>query len=155
MRELENLVERVSVIAEGSTIFVRDLPPPLSEELEARFEISPVTESVRLPAAPIGFPPPSVPTPTPEPIAAQPLAETMSPEQLTDMGLESEAEMEHRPLDLPVSLPTLLKRLEDAYIAKALSQSGGNKKEAARLLGMGRTTLVEKLRRRNSDTSAA
>jgi DNA-binding NtrC family response regulator len=30
----------------------------------------------------------------------------------------------------------------------ALDQTSGNKKEAARLLGMGRTTLVEKLRRK-------
>ncbi|HEY0705635.1 MAG TPA: sigma-54 dependent transcriptional regulator [Polyangia bacterium] len=56
---------------------------------------------------------------------------------------------------LPVNLPVLLRELEEAYIAKALAQSGGNKKEAARLLGMGRTTLVEKLRRRNADTSAS
>jgi DNA-binding NtrC family response regulator len=35
----------------------------------------------------------------------------------------------------------------------ALEQSSGNKKEAARLLGLGRTTLVEKLRRRG-DVSA-
>ena len=54
---------------------------------------------------------------------------------------------------LPVNLPVLLRELEEAYIAQALEQSGGNKKEAARLLGMGRTTLVEKLRRRNADTS--
>jgi sigma-54 specific flagellar transcriptional regulator A len=54
---------------------------------------------------------------------------------------------------LPVNLPVLLRELEEAYIAQALAQSGGNKKEAARLLGMGRTTLVEKLRRRNADTS--
>jgi sigma-54 specific flagellar transcriptional regulator A len=58
-------------------------------------------------------------------------------------------------LGLPVNLPSLLRELEEAYIAKALAQTGGNKKEAARLLGMGRTTLVEKLRRRNSDTSAS
>ena len=54
-----------------------------------------------------------------------------------------------------MNLPSLLRELEEAYIAKALAQTGGNKKEAARLLGMGRTTLVEKLRRRNSDTSAS
>jgi DNA-binding NtrC family response regulator len=50
---------------------------------------------------------------------------------------------------LPVDLPTLLRELEDAYIRAALSQTHSNKKEAAKLLGLGRTTLVEKLRRRN------
>lgn len=53
-------------------------------------------------------------------------------------------------LRLPVDLPALLRDLEDAFIAEALALSGGNKKEAAALLGMGRTTLVEKLRRRGA-----
>jgi DNA-binding NtrC family response regulator len=57
-------------------------------------------------------------------------------------------------LSLPVDLPNLLRMLEDSYIRIALEQSGGNKKEAARLLGLGRTTLVEKLRRRAADVSA-
>ena len=45
-------------------------------------------------------------------------------------------------------LPRLLREMEEAYIRMALDQTNGNKKEAARLLGMGRTTLVEKLRRK-------
>jgi sigma-54 specific flagellar transcriptional regulator A len=53
------------------------------------------------------------------------------------------------PVNLPVDLPTLLRQLEDAYIRAALTRTQYNKKEAAKLLGMGRTTLVEKLRRRN------
>ena len=52
------------------------------------------------------------------------------------------------PVNLPVDLPTMLRQLEDAYI-RALTRTQFNKKEAAKLLGMGRTTLVEKLRRRN------
>jgi DNA-binding NtrC family response regulator len=57
-------------------------------------------------------------------------------------------------LSLPVDLPNLLRMLEESFIRLALEQSGGNKKEAARLLGLGRTTLVEKLRRRAADVSA-
>jgi DNA-binding NtrC family response regulator len=49
---------------------------------------------------------------------------------------------------LPIDLPRLLRETEESFIRLALEQSGGNKKEAARLLGMGRTTLVEKLRRK-------
>jgi sigma-54 specific flagellar transcriptional regulator A len=49
---------------------------------------------------------------------------------------------------LPVDLPTLLRDLENQYIEAALLRTQRNKKEAAKLLGMGRTTLVEKLRRR-------
>jgi sigma-54 specific flagellar transcriptional regulator A len=53
------------------------------------------------------------------------------------------------PVNLPVDLPMMLRALEDAYIRAALTRTQFNKKEAAKLLGMGRTTLVEKLRRRN------
>ena len=56
-------------------------------------------------------------------------------------------------LQLPIDLPTMLRDLENAYINAALTHTHSNKKEAARLLGMGRTTLVEKLRRRNTDAS--
>jgi len=54
-------------------------------------------------------------------------------------------------LQFPIDLPTMLRDLENRYINAALAQTGSNKKEAAKLLGMGRTTLVEKLRRRSSD----
>jgi len=54
-------------------------------------------------------------------------------------------------LQFPIDLPTMLRELENRYINAALVQTGSNKKEAAKLLGMGRTTLVEKLRRRSTD----
>jgi len=53
-------------------------------------------------------------------------------------------------VSLPVDLPTMLRQIENAYINAALTQTRCNKKEAAKLLGMGRTTLVEKLRRRTA-----
>jgi sigma-54 specific flagellar transcriptional regulator A len=43
----------------------------------------------------------------------------------------------------------LLTQLEDRLIGQALERTGGNKNRAAELLGMNRTTLVEKLRRRH------
>ncbi|HEY4187902.1 MAG TPA: sigma-54 dependent transcriptional regulator [Polyangia bacterium] len=61
-------------------------------------------------------------------------------------------DIEAAPLDLPaagVDLRTLLSQLEDRLISQALARTGGNKNRAAELLGMNRTTLVEKLRRRN------
>ena len=54
-------------------------------------------------------------------------------------------------LQFPIDLPTMLRELENRYINAALAKTGSNKKEAAKLLGMGRTTLVEKLRRRSTD----
>lgn len=50
--------------------------------------------------------------------------------------------------ELPVSLPELLAMIEKEYVEEALSRTEGNQTEAAKLLGMGRTTLIEKMRRR-------
>jgi DNA-binding NtrC family response regulator len=61
-------------------------------------------------------------------------------------------DLENGTLDLPtggVDLRVLLMQLEEKLIAQALERTGGNKNRAAELLGMNRTTLVEKLRRRN------
>ena len=61
-------------------------------------------------------------------------------------------DMENATLDLPesgVDLRIFLTQLEERLIAQALERTGGNKNRAAELLGMNRTTLVEKLRRRN------
>jgi two-component system, NtrC family, response regulator AtoC len=54
-------------------------------------------------------------------------------------------------VDLPlhgVDLRMLLTQLEERLIGQALERTNGNKNRAAELLGMNRTTLVEKLRRR-------
>lgn len=48
---------------------------------------------------------------------------------------------------LPIDLAAMLRDTEDQYIDPALGKSS-TKVEAAKLLGMERTTLVEKLRRR-------
>jgi len=55
-------------------------------------------------------------------------------------------------VDLPphgVDLRNLLTELENHLIGQALERTGGNKNRAAGLLGLNRTTLVEKLRRRS------
>src|SRR5437762_10952445 len=43
-----------------------------------------------------------------------------------------------------------MEAIEDRIIAHALRLSGGNKKEAARLLRVNRTTLLEKLKRKRA-----
>jgi len=53
-------------------------------------------------------------------------------------------------LDLPevgVDLPELVGRIERDLISRALARTEGNRADAARLLGLKRTTLVEKLKR--------
>jgi DNA-binding NtrC family response regulator len=47
-------------------------------------------------------------------------------------------------------LKTLLEAVEEKMIGEALVRTNGNKNRAAELLGLNRTTLVEKLRRRRT-----
>jgi DNA-binding NtrC family response regulator len=64
----------------------------------------------------------------------------------------SVVDLERATLDLPetgVDLRIFLTQLEERLISQALERTGGNKNRAAELLGLNRTTLVEKLRRRN------
>lgn len=59
--------------------------------------------------------------------------------------------------DLPdegTDLRAMLEQVEERMIAEALERTGGNKNRAAELLGLNRTTLVEKLRRRRIAPSA-
>ncbi|SEA62480.1 regulatory protein, Fis family [Desulfuromusa kysingii] len=44
---------------------------------------------------------------------------------------------------------SLISEFEDRLILQALSRTGGNKKEAARMLNLKRTTLIEKIKKKN------
>jgi transcriptional regulator with PAS, ATPase and Fis domain len=68
------------------------------------------------------------------------------------------------PADIPLAMPWQfgsagidfyreMEAIEDRIIAQALRLSGGNKKEAARLLHVNRTTLLEKLKRKRAQGS--
>ncbi|ABC81173.1 sigma-54 interaction domain-containing protein [Anaeromyxobacter dehalogenans] len=183
VRELENLVERLSVCAEGAVIRVADLPVALrcrrANDATRALAVaaSPAAEAAPAPAAPapIAFPAPARELAAPvapqgdatAPAAAEiaevaavradALEEGIDPALLRALTAEvapSPAEPSFA-AGRPVDLPNLLRRLEDAYIAAALARTGGNKKAAADLLGLQRTTLVEKLRRRNREPGAA
>jgi sigma-54 specific flagellar transcriptional regulator A len=140
VRELENLVERLAVCAEGPVIRLADLPPTIRGRRVAGpgLAVVPCTEPLAEgPAEPVGA----------VPLAALP-EDTFRFRRADDGPLAVDpAVADGRPVDLP----GMLRRLEEAYIDAALTRTGGNKKAAADLLGLQRTTLVEKLRRRCRD----
>ncbi|HUU34102.1 MAG TPA: sigma-54 dependent transcriptional regulator [Vicinamibacterales bacterium] len=77
---------------------------------------------------------------------------TRSQIEVSDLPPEVQAvPVESTPtLDLPeegVDLPELVGRIERDLINRALTRTDGNRADAARLLGLKRTTLVEKLKR--------
>jgi sigma-54 specific flagellar transcriptional regulator A len=135
VRELENLIERLSVCAEGATIRVADLPPHLRPDSAM---VRPLPAAAREPA-------PRRDAPT---VAAEvhPLFRVVEPPPAAGGAVDLDGEH-------PVDLPAMLRRLEDAYIDAALARTNGNRKAAADLLGLQRTTLVEKLRRRQREAA--
>ncbi|AJE04492.1 sigma-54-dependent transcriptional regulator [Geobacter pickeringii] len=56
--------------------------------------------------------------------------------------------------DSGICLNTVVEEFENGLIMQALKKTGGNKKEAALLLNLKRTTLIEKLKKRKLDSVA-
>jgi len=160
VRELENLVERLSVCAEGATIRVSDLPLALRAKrvngatLAVVAPHEPGAEAAPVAAAPAD-PASAIPAPG-LPATAEPVDQGIDAALLRALTSDDAPPLVDPSLAAgrPVDLPGLLRRLEEAYIAAALARTGGNKKAAADLLGLQRTTLVEKLRRRNRPDAA-
>jgi sigma-54 specific flagellar transcriptional regulator A len=166
VRELENLVERLSVCAEGPVIRVGDLPPSVRARaphaplaiVPAQAEDADESAADAGPAAPPPAGATALPaTPFEPPVAFVPAASAPFPAAEAAPArfpLGEDPAVEADPAGVAegrcVDLPRLLRKLEEAYIDAALQRTGGNKKAAADLLGLQRTTLVEKLRRRGA-----
>jgi DNA-binding NtrC family response regulator len=61
-----------------------------------------------------------------------------------------------QPVSLPkagICLHSAVEEFENGLILQALQKSGGNKKEAAVMLNLKRTTLIEKLKKKNLTSS--
>ena len=57
--------------------------------------------------------------------------------------------------DEGINFTSVVSQLERDLILRCLEKTGGNKRQAARLLQLSRTTLIDKLQRLNADPSAA
>ncbi|HEU4531904.1 MAG TPA: sigma-54 dependent transcriptional regulator [Steroidobacteraceae bacterium] len=122
IRELENLLERLSVMQPGAQLGAHDLPERYRPLGLAAACIESVTG---IPAAP-----PAIEQPEPEALAPAREARTRIP--LPAGG---------------VCLKTLLAELERDLVEQALLRADGVVSRAARLLKLGRTTLLEKMRK--------
>ena len=134
VRELTNLVERLAVLNPGGLVRLEDLPA------RYRAHVPPGTEpQLVLPAVPAPAPVPATPAPPPAQLpavaAAAPGAATpppATPGMLPEAGLDLREHMAQIELQL---------------IREALERTQGVVAHAAQLLGLRRTTLVEKLRK--------
>ncbi len=123
VRELANLIERLSILHGGRTVDVADLP--------ARYRAT----AAAIPA--VDEPGEAPPFSDPEVLAL--LEAPVARPSAADLPVELPAEG----IDLRVHLDTI----ERTLVQQALERSGGTVAHAARLLGLRRTTLVEKLRK--------
>jgi len=120
VRELENLIQHMSILHGGRQVRYNDLPDKYRDQ-------------AGLPSA--------------EPLPPQEDANVSVPEQLL-LFSGAPATTETVWDDNGVDFKGLVNEFETQLIIKALQATGGNKKEAARLLGLKRTTLLEKIKKK-------
>jgi sigma-54 specific flagellar transcriptional regulator A len=140
VRELANLIERLSIVCAGRVVEVRDLPPKYRPPLDWTLEIK-VLEDIS---------------------QVIPEEEHLSDETALSVLEEVELEREERKeasnqglvtsslVTLPedgLDLRAHLLTIERQLIEQALQRSRGTVAQAARLLNLRRTTLVEKMRK--------
>jgi transcriptional regulator with PAS, ATPase and Fis domain len=121
VRELQNLVERLVITADGKVVTSSHLPSTFRTMAEAIKQ--PMVEPVAMPSAPI---------------AAMGYSNTsmVVPESHTHLPSEG------------IHLSSYMESLENSLILQALDRTNNNKNQAAKLLGLNRTTLVERLKKR-------
>ncbi|HRP35575.1 MAG TPA: sigma-54 dependent transcriptional regulator [Gammaproteobacteria bacterium] len=123
VRELANLVERLAILHPGAPVGAQDLPPHIRAHARTGDAGAP----------PAGFMTPTVERAAP-PAPAQAQAEVPAEAEEPDFGPGR-------------GLKDYLNDIEEQLIRRALAESGGIVADAAKSLGMRRTTLVEKLRK--------
>jgi sigma-54 specific flagellar transcriptional regulator A len=144
VRELANLIERLSIVCAGRTVEVRDLPPKYRPPVDWTLEV----KALELPA----------PAPADEDEDDEHLNDEHALSVLEEVELEraERKETTHKVTsgDALATLPEdgldlreHLLMIERQLIEQALQRSRGTVAKAARLLNLRRTTLVEKMRK--------
>lgn len=123
VRELENVMERLLVLSGGEKVGPGDLPEKIRRGKEEAS--APLVEEERAEGM--------IPGPSPDPITATP----------TGGGLS----MAEALLGKDFNLADFLGDIERTLVRQALERAGGNRSRAAEILGLNRTTLIEKIRR--------
>ncbi len=149
IRELENLIVHMVIMKRTGQITLADLPPALMPFREP----TPVDGASTIPEVIASLPP--------EGLSAPAESGSQPPEVIASLPPDGAAAPSERGSSLAV-LPDLpdegcdlrayLDQINLKFSAQALERSGGNKHRAAALLGLNRTTFVEKLRRQGRPT---
>jgi DNA-binding NtrC family response regulator len=123
IRELKNLIQRLSVLNSGKMVRIKDLPERyLPEDADSISE-----QGTR--------------------VANEPLI----PEEMKNPGDISEDVLDNLIGNGSSDFNTQVSEFEDRLILQALIATRGNKKQAAQKLNLKRTTLLEKIKKKNLD----
>lgn len=126
VRELENLVERLVVLKGEGSVEMKDLPSKIFERVE-------LSSSAVGTQGKFGF-------------ASQALAQSAH----TSFSLPGGVQCPRFILpEEGIDLRELVNQFENDILSQALARTRGNKNKASELLQMNRTTLVEKLKKKN------
>lgn len=139
VRELANLIERLSIVCAGRTVEVRDLPPKYRPPVDWTLEV----KTLELPP----------PAPADEDLSDEHALSVLEEVEL-ERAERKEASNKVASGDALATLPEdgldlreHLLMIEKQLIEQALQRSRGTVAKAARLLNLRRTTLVEKMRK--------
>ena len=140
VRELGNLIERLSILCAGRLVTAADLPP--------RYRPRDWAPSAQADQVPAMLPEPTVAPAAPQVARRESLPEPEITERealllLEDLPSTPGMKLPAEGLDLRAHIAAI----EESLIRQALDRSNGIVAQAARLLGLRRTTLVEKLRK--------
>lgn len=127
VRELVNFMERMSILTDGNIITPRDLPAKILDQVGDIALLPEPTPPMEAPSSPVR-------------------AEVIHTEAIAPAGFEwpTLSVLE----DKKMNLKEFLDAIENNLIDEALVKAEGVKNQAAEFLGIKRTTLIEKLKKR-------
>ncbi|MDR3320119.1 MAG: sigma-54 dependent transcriptional regulator [Desulfovibrio sp.] len=133
VRELENVIERLSILTDGDVVQPADLPQKILDRLGDASAL----QDVEAEESPQNY-----------------VHDAVAPEQCPAQGTQVSAAGFAWPVladleDIGLDLKTFLETAETRLIGEALARADNVKNLAAEFLGVKRTTLIEKLRKRN------
>ncbi len=151
VRELENFMERLSILADGPQVEVEDLPQKILDSVGSLEDLAPLTTEML--ETPIITAEESLPSVELSPHPSQQIQEHFSDTEngTSVVHSKNQAFMWPRLSDLKkynMGLKEFLESIEDRLLDEAMAQAGGVKNQAAEILGVKRTTLIEKLKKK-------
>ncbi len=127
VRELENLVQQLAILCSGKEIQLDDLPERITEDFDSGNVDQDMVDEILSNSKKPAHPTPSQPV-----------------EQSNNNPMPDDNDWEGGHVDFK----ELINDYESQLIVQAMKMSKGNKKEAAKLLNLKRTTLLEKIKKK-------